>query len=116
METKHLCQSGGADGADAAFGEFASKAGHYVFHYAFAGMATKCKETDLVKIKRLNTIELLEGDKALRQAQKTLVNDQGKKRWYPCSSVYVNNLLRRNYYQIKQTYVVYAVSRLVAND
>ena len=112
METKHLCQSGGAIGADTAFGEAAYKAGHYTVHYAFNNMNTKCKENEKTKILRLELSDLLEGDKALREAQKTLIGNDGKKRRYPTSSVYVNNLLRRNYHQIKRTNAVYAVSRL----
>lgn len=38
------------------------------------------------------------------------------KRTFPCGSVYVNNLLRRNYYQIEDTNCIYAISSLTQNE
>jgi hypothetical protein len=97
-----ILNSGGADGADTVFGECAEQVGHEVRHYAFDGMKTKWG----CYLKVLTDEQLHEADPFLKKANFTL------KRKFPCSSVYVDNLLRRNYFQIKDTRAVYAAAPL----
>ena len=99
-----ICFSGGCRGADAVFGEEATKAGHKVVHWAFSGMHSKCPEE---QVYRLPSNKLQEADDTLVKANKILG------RTYPSRFVYTNNLLRRNYWQIKETERVYAVSSLL---
>ena len=96
-----ILNSGGAEGADAEFGKQAKLIGHEVRHYVFRGMKSECD--DLVV---LNANELKEADEYLKWANIKL------KRKFPTQSTYVDNLLRRNFHQIKDTYVVYAVAPL----
>ena len=98
---KNVCLSGGCRGADTVFGECAEAAGHKVVHWSFGGHYTKCKATVL------RSDALLEADEPLKEAAKLL------KRNYPSRYIYTNNLLRRNYYQIKNSERVYAVSSLI---
>ena len=99
--TEIICLSGGCKGADTIFGEQATLAKHKVVHWSFGGHYSKCKN-----LYCLTTLQLLAADKYLLEASKIL------KRNYPARFVYVNNLLRRNYYQIKDTERIYAVSSL----
>ena len=92
--------SGGAKGADSLFGQCAEKVEHSVTHYAFGGMKSTC----ICYV--LNALQLLQADTYLDEANKCL------KRAYPTRSVYVNNLLRRNYYQIEDSERIYAVSSI----
>ena len=94
--------SGGAEGADRLFGELAHKAGHIVRHYSFGGHDTKCFSGIVI----LSDEQCREADPFLIQANKTL------KRTFPSGSDYVNFLLRRNYWQIKDTKAVFAVAPL----
>jgi len=98
---KNICFSGGSKGADKLFGELATKAGHKVYHWSFQGHYSPCPKE---QIYQLSYSKLLEADKHLK-----LANDYLKRTW-PTSSEYVNNLLRRNYYQIKYASQVYATT------
>jgi hypothetical protein len=69
-------------------------------------MHSKCCPKTLVVLKPL---QLAESDKYLHLANKTL------KRKFPCNSVYTDNLLRRNYWQIRDTHAVYAIAPLKEN-
>jgi|SRR5271157_1017516 len=103
-DNKNICYSGGCAGADELFGNCAKEVGHDVIHYVFRGMKTNCKE-----LSYLNDLQLLQADICLKKANKYL------KRTFPCKSVYVNNLLRRNYYQIMNVERIYAISSLNSN-
>lgn len=106
MTNENVCLSGGSKGADRLFGELAAKAGHQVMHFSFLNHHCPCpKETIVV----LSYKELLEADPKLNQANLIL------KRAFPSRSEYVNNLLRRNYYQIKTADRVYASTALDEN-
>lgn len=100
--------SGGAEGADVLFGELAEKAGHEVKHYSFAGhyAAEKGRSHCIM----LTLFELKEADPHLLKANETL------KRKFPTSHFYMDNLLRRNYYQVKSTNRVYAISTLEKDE
>ncbi len=101
-----ILNSGGAIGADTLFGECAERVGHEVRHYAFEGMKTEWG----CHLKTLNAANLYQADEYLVQANKTL------KRHFPTRSEYVNNLLRRNYYQIKDTKIIYVVAPLADDN
>lgn len=97
--------SGGAEGADTIFSECAQKNGHSVVNYSFPGHFNNC---DIGKV-LLTDKELLVADPFLKKANKVL------KRTFPTTKIYVNELLRRNYYQIKDSDNLYAVSNIVDN-
>lgn len=93
--------SGGASGADLQFGMTAGRAGHQVIHFVFEGHGSKAPKSEHVCL----TQDMLnEADQALVQANGTL------RRSFPTGKQYVNNLLRRNYWQIRDTQSVYAVA------
>lgn len=96
-----VCYSGGATGADALFGQCAEKVGHKVIHYSFEGHGSKEKNTV-----KLNMFELMEADPYLQDANKYI------RRTFPSKKAEVNSLLRRNYYQVRETKRVYAVCPL----
>lgn len=99
---KNVCLSGGAKGADVAWGNAAKEAGHTVIHLGFQGMNQSHEP-----FKVLNVVKLLEADEHLKKANQTL-----KRGSFPYKSEYVNNLLRRNFWQIKHTERVYGVGWL----
>lgn len=91
------CFSGGAKGADIAWGNLAKQLGHEVAHFSFAGHKTKAE-----KVIILSDEALLAADKYVKVANKSLG------RSFPTRFENTNNLLRRNYYQIMMTKAVYA--------
>jgi len=95
-----VCFSGGAKGADLAWGVAAEKAGHQVVHFGFK--EHKGKKTHIIENEFLSL-----ADPFLIQANKTLHRQK-----FPRDSEYVNNLLRRNYWQIKDTERVYAIATI----
>jgi hypothetical protein len=101
-----ICHSGGAKGADALFGQLALEARHLVRHYSFLNHhIAKNPECAVV----LNVMQLAVADKYLIRANDVL----GRK--FPSRSEYVNNLLRRNYYQVKESTSVFASTPLDEN-
>jgi hypothetical protein len=102
-EQTNLCMSGGADGSDLQWGLQAGKLGHGVIHWSFDGHRTQAPEQEIV---RLTEDQLAQANDALRRANKTI------KRSWPSRSETTNNLLRRNWYQIKDTSSVYAISEI----
>lgn len=100
----NICFSGGAEGADTMWGDNATKFGYDVVHFSFIGHKTSHS------VIRLTEKELSEADELLKLANKRL------KRNYPSRSQYVNNLLRRNFYQIKFSNACYAIAPIVANQ
>lgn len=101
---ENICLSGGAKGADLCWGEYAKKAGHSVIHFSFAGHSTAAKKTDVVI---LTEDELLAADEACKAASKRI------KRWFPPHKLFIRNLLRRNWYQVKDAERVYAVASII---
>ncbi len=97
------CLSGGCDGADILWGDTAEEHGHKVIHYGFTGIKSDRP------IQVLNIVELMEADTHLMRANQALC------RSFPCKAEYVNNLLRRNWWQIKNTERVYAVAPISRN-
>ena len=103
MILKNLCLSGGAEGADLQFGMTAGMAGHSVIHWSFKEHRTHAPEQEVVI---LTSDQLDAADDPCKQASLTL------KKHYPPKSVYVKNLLRRNWYQVAAAERVYAVSTI----
>lgn len=101
----NICYSGGAkprpgfESADLIFGKYAERAGHQVIHYSFKG-----HRHGLTSYVSLSEEQLLEADPYLKEANKIL------RRTFPSNSDHTNNLLRRNYHQIKNADRVYAIS------
>lgn len=100
--------SGGANGADLCFARCAASAGHTVRHYHFKrGLVSHALTMIVNDFVWLTQEQLNEADPYLKEVNKTL------KRTFPAQSDYTNNLLRRNYWQIKDTEMVYAVAPLM---
>lgn len=95
-----LCLSGGADGADLQWGMMAGRVGHSVIHWSFQDHKSKAPSSEIVI---LDDTSLGEADSFLKRANLTL------KRRFPGKSLFINNLLRRNYYQIRWAESLYAV-------
>lgn len=102
----NICLSGGADGADLLFGEYALKNDHSLIHWSFSTHYPKLQKEYVVKI---NSEELIEADPLLIETNKFL------NRKFPTSSNHINNLLRRSFFQIIDTQTVYAVSSIKNN-
>lgn len=101
MENKNICFSGGAVGADSTWGIIAKENDHEVVHFIFQNHRSKEDNTEIL------SKELLQlADPFLVKANEVL------KRSFPTKNEYVNDLLRRNYYQIKDSDSLYAVSTL----
>lgn len=96
-----ICLSGGARGADLAWGETALAHGHDLIHFSFAGHRSTAPHNTLFV---LSAEELREADPFLERANRTL-----GRRW-PSRNPHVAGLLRRNYYQVREADAVYAVS------
>ena len=96
----NICWSGGADGADVAWGKAASAVGHEVRHVSFKGhKGSKLPEAWVIPPDRLLT-----ADPILKMANSVL------KRAFPSHSEFVDNLLRRNYWQVNDSDSIYAIA------
>ncbi len=103
--SENLCLSGGAEGADLQFGMCAGMAGHGVIHWSFDPHAAR-SNAPKQEIVILTTAQLEEADAALAVAAKRI-----KRNPYP-KNIFVRNLLRRNWYQVRDAERVYAVSSI----
>jgi hypothetical protein len=99
LKGRNVCHSGGSKGADQLFGELAKGAGHEVRHYSFLNHHSPCDKDMMVE---LNAMALGFANEHLIRANRTM------KRTFPTRSEYVNNLLRRNYFQVKDSDRIYA--------
>lgn len=99
--------SGGAFGGDCVFDDCAKKAGHQIRHFSFPNHKIDAKGNAVV----LNEEQLKEADPFLKQANNTL-----KRKIPRANNSYVLNLLRRNYWQIKDTERVYAAAPIDMTD
>jgi hypothetical protein len=117
---KPICLSGGAKGADAQWGMCAGTAGHEVVHWSFADAKVYVPEAEVA---RLTDEQLEAANKACHTAAKNMnarykaAGVKTRKSFQlntpaniPDKYLYVRNLLRRNYYQVKDTERVYAVA------
>jgi hypothetical protein len=101
---KPILRSGGAEGADTVFEDAAMEAGHEVESMSFKGHNTKSKNR-----KKILPSLLKKADKFLKRANKTLKRfKNGKLPSYEGT----RNLLRRNYYQVKDSDQIIAVAPL----
>jgi len=98
-----ICNSGGSKGADDVFGKCAKYVKHQVRHFSFPGHSSPCLKEDLIP---LNMLQLSEADTWLLKANELL------HRKYPTNSIYVDNLLQRNFYQINESKRIYAISAI----
>lgn len=105
----NICYSGGADGADQMWGVLALYNGHDLIHWSFGKHKKNYKFIGGDKVYILSQNELNMADPSLIKANYTL------KRQFPTKSLHVNNLLRRNFYQISTSNSVYAVSNIKDN-
>lgn len=95
--------SGGALGSDTMWGKIGEEYGVYSKHYYAEGQKTPNGNTALGK-------QLLsEADKHLKEANKKLG------RLFPTSKDYVNNLLRRNWFQVKNADAIFAIGTIADN-
>lgn len=97
------CFSGGAIGADLAWGRAAKEAGFSVVHFSFPGHKT---EADRAELKILSDNELRAYNSYLTKASQNL------KRHWPPKHAYVRKLLQRNGWQVRLNTPVYAVGML----
>ena len=81
------------------FGDVAVADGHNVIHYGFDGMKAKVKKLHMLTPVKLETADPFVGEAAI------LLN-----RGLPREN-YVKNLIRRNYFQVKDAERVYAITR-----
>lgn len=98
--------SGGAVGSDTVWGDIGKEFGilpENIKHYYAEGEKTPTGNTPVSKE------ALKEADQHLKKANKTL----GRK--FPTSNEFVNNLLRRNYFQVKNSSAVYAIGKIENN-
>jgi hypothetical protein len=96
-----ICHSGGAPGADQCFSDEGERYGVNTIAYSFKNHSTKSKN-----VKILTEDELKEGMDHVKIANKTLKRRIGN------ISPYVRNLLARDWFQVKNSEAVFAVSSL----
>jgi hypothetical protein len=101
----YICNTGGAIGSDLVFEEECVKKGIEVIAWSFPGHNTKSPNR-----KNLTKEELKEGFLHVQKANETL-----KRNIYNLS-LYVKNLLSRNWFQVKNSDVIYAIASLDGND
>lgn len=95
------CHSGGAKGADLAWGDAARAAGHAVIHWSFEGHWSRAPRKEL---RVLSGAALAEATPRLEMANRTL------RRRVPAIGTAVGNLIHRNWYQVRDSRALYAVS------
>lgn len=105
---ENICTSGGAIGSDLFWGDLALTLGHSLYHISFKGHKIDLKNS---KAKSSN-ISIL-GQKLLNLSdEKIHMANLKLNRTFPTKSEKVNNLLRRNWYQIRKVESVYAIAPL----
>jgi hypothetical protein len=98
IQDKYHCYSGGAAGSDIYWEKTASKYGIHTTAFSFDGHKHFSKNPYI-----MNFDELFEGHIQCKMASYIL------KRRYPTSNNYTNNLLRRNWFQIKHSDASFAI-------
>lgn len=96
--------SGGATGSDFYWSKYGKRYGVVSKHYYREGTKTPNGNTPI------SDSELKEADKHLTEANKTLG------RHFPTRNEYVNNLLRRDWFQVKNADAVFAISTIEDNN
>lgn len=98
----NICFSGGAVGADLYWGNIALMNNHNVIHFSFEDHRTTAPKDTVLK---LSEEELNEATASIKEAAKHLKKS-------PPIQKFVRNLIHRNYFQVKYTERVYAVSTI----
>lgn len=106
IEASDICFSGGARGADLAWGALARELGHRVLHFSFAGHRTKAPAAERVI---LSAAQLAAADTPLRAAARTL------DRPFRPRTAYARHLLERDWFEVKDAERLYAVASLGDN-
>lgn len=101
-ERKYTCHSGGCPGSDMAWETEGEKYGVHTISYSFKGHTQKGKHPKI-----LSGEELDEGFDHVMIANKTL------KRYPQGQSTYVKSLLARNWFQVKNSTVVFAIAKSI---
>lgn len=100
IHPKGIIHSGGAIGADKAFGDIGTISGYEVIHHGFKGYQIHGEG-----IRKQHTHEeLIKADNALFKANQTL------KRSYPPKTEFDHMLLRRDYYQVIYSDFIIAIA------
>lgn len=99
----YINHSGGANGSDSMWGGIGATLGIKSNHYHAEGQKTPNGNTPLT------AEQLAEADEHLKNANEKL----GRR--FPTSSEYTNNLLRRNWYQVKNADEIFAISTINNN-
>lgn len=102
---ENCCLSGGAPGSDTYWGKAAEQIGHQVIHFSFNGHKTMVSNPVI-----LSETILATADPYCIKANETL------HRRYPPKSKNVQNLLRRNWFQVEATGSLYAISHFDQAD
>lgn len=97
------CFSGAADGADLLFNQLATNAGHKVTNFTFSNQKYHGDPKDRVI---LTMMQLRGADKMIKRANEIL------QRKFPTRSEYVNDLIRRNYYQVLNAERIYGTQTI----
>lgn len=105
MRSKYICNTGGAFGSDIAWEHHCIKIGIQVRSYSFAGHSSQSSKQSKVI---LNEHELVSAQPYVTKAAKNLGRNLPK-------AGYVLNLLRRNWYQVKDADTVYAIGTIDEN-
>ncbi len=100
LTAQNICFSGGAGGADLAWGAAAAQRGDTVIHFSFRGHRTQAPRALLCV---LGAAALRGADPHLRRAARYL------QRPWPPASAYALSLLRRDWHQVKDSERLYAV-------
>jgi len=95
------CRTGGADGSDMCFEFYGEQYGIKIIAYSFNGHNIKSKH-----VKILSNDELNIGYEHIKKANKSL------KRYIGNLSLYVKNLLSRNWYQVNESESIFAIGIL----
>lgn len=102
-----LCLSGGAIGADLQWGSAALLAGHGVIHWSFE----KHKLRNVPK-EQIDNIVFVTQDELDKADELLVTANDFVQRTFPTKSEYVNNLLRRDWLQVRDASSCYAVSEI----
>jgi hypothetical protein len=103
MQDRDICFSGGARGADLAWGALARRLDHRVMHFSFKTHRTKAPAAERVI---LSPAQLAEGHPHLRAAARAL------HRPFPPRTEYTRHLLERDWFEVKDAERLYAVASL----
>lgn len=96
----NVCLSGGADGADLVWGAEAARHGHGVIHFSFARHRTKAPP---------DAVAILSKDQLANADPHCAIASHSLRRPFPTRSSHVNNLLRRNWFQVAEAGACYGV-------